>query len=708
MPRRQYQQKREETDLRFKELTIPTDMQMAVYYRQSTEAQIGNVSTTMQTVDMVKHMEQLGWEQDKIIMIDMDAGVSGTKKIDEREGMTKLFQLINNKEIGAVACQDEDRLFRDVTQIQVNIFIEACKQNQVQVITPSMVYSFFHPQMGTHHARQFRFKCEMAAEYISTFIKGKLNAAKDRVALSGCWVGGRMAVGFMVDRRKHLPDGSVNPQWKKYELFEPYAKVVREYYRIFLEHAGCVAQAHLQIRKHGPHFPDPTKCHPPEGFYVNYQMKQNSDGWCPKGPSAFSNMLSNAAYIGHWSYRNAIVQWNNHPPLIDEKTFFKAFNYISETSLDGTPNLSFRPFAARPRPTKEQERTEEYPLTAGLVFFEWESELVGVSTNWMSKSQRYTYVAQSRDGYSNMMWRKDASFIDDVVVDLLLKKLAKTFDYDTWEQAVTVYQKQYEEQQKLNKTQLNQLSQVMENLVASLSSLTTPAMIAEVERKYQAAQLEYDRLQKEHSNAIASAADIEKMKKFRHSFSDILQNWPNMETTEKRSVVHSFVEKCVMTKLQKGWNVKLDIFWRDGSQDSQVLARAGNRAYARWLPQDTALLIKLVQDGTDRLEIAKHFPDRKWYQLADKYRYETKDSHNLYVQKEGTIKKYETYNEYVERVGLEQQLEQEEQSDDDDSDDSNGGPPSIGSNGEVSGGISGRPSGARRGEQSMTSESVPS
>jgi hypothetical protein len=45
----------------------------------------------------------------------MDAGISGTTKIDERPGMSKLFALINQKAIGAVACQDEDRLFRDVT-----------------------------------------------------------------------------------------------------------------------------------------------------------------------------------------------------------------------------------------------------------------------------------------------------------------------------------------------------------------------------------------------------------------------------------------------------------------------------------------------------------------------------------------------------------------------------------------------------------------
>src|SRR5258706_11131092 len=93
---------------------LPTDRPIAIYYRQSTYAQVGNISTAIQTVDMAAYLNKRGWSPDKVIMIDMDAGISGTTKIDERPGMKKLFQLITDSTIGAVACQDEDRLFRDV------------------------------------------------------------------------------------------------------------------------------------------------------------------------------------------------------------------------------------------------------------------------------------------------------------------------------------------------------------------------------------------------------------------------------------------------------------------------------------------------------------------------------------------------------------------------------------------------------------------
>ncbi len=123
---------------------LPLDRLIAVYYRQSSEGQIGNVSTTLQTVDMVVHLERLGWLEERIKMIDMDAGVSGTKKMHERKGMSELWRLIENAQVGAVAAQDVDRFFRDMTQIEPNLFIDACKRNNILVLTPTMVYDFGH------------------------------------------------------------------------------------------------------------------------------------------------------------------------------------------------------------------------------------------------------------------------------------------------------------------------------------------------------------------------------------------------------------------------------------------------------------------------------------------------------------------------------------------------------------------------------------
>jgi DNA invertase Pin-like site-specific DNA recombinase len=181
---------------------LPIEKPIAIYYRQSALFQVGNISTSMQTVDMVEYLSRLGWARDHIMLIDMDEGMSGSKKIDERPDMRLLFSLITQGKIGAVACQDEDRLFRDVTQIQVNVFIEACRAHNVRVLTPTVFYDFAHPLVGTFHMRQFRFKSEMAAEYIDTYVRKRLVGARRRLLYEGRWTGSNTPRGYMVDLRE--------------------------------------------------------------------------------------------------------------------------------------------------------------------------------------------------------------------------------------------------------------------------------------------------------------------------------------------------------------------------------------------------------------------------------------------------------------------------------------------------------------------------
>src|SRR5262249_20372792 len=160
-------------------------------------------------------------------------------------------------QLAAVACQDEDRLFRDVTQIQVNVFIEACRAAHVLVLTPTMVYDFAHPQLAQFHARQFRFKCGMAAEYITSYIRGRLHPAKKRLMMEGKWAGGTLPPGFMVDTRRVLPDGRDNDQYRHYAIYRPHAEIIRAYYQMFLDNAGNVTKTFRQIVAQGPFFDDP-------------------------------------------------------------------------------------------------------------------------------------------------------------------------------------------------------------------------------------------------------------------------------------------------------------------------------------------------------------------------------------------------------------------------------------------------------------------
>ena len=62
MPR--YRKAEQNTIDPYKAQPLPLGRPVAVYYRQSSEGQIGNIATTLQTVDMIEHLMRQGWERE--------------------------------------------------------------------------------------------------------------------------------------------------------------------------------------------------------------------------------------------------------------------------------------------------------------------------------------------------------------------------------------------------------------------------------------------------------------------------------------------------------------------------------------------------------------------------------------------------------------------------------------------------------------------
>jgi uncharacterized protein (UPF0254 family) len=70
--------------------------------------------------------------------------------------------------------------------IETNIFIDACKRNNVQVMTPMMIYDFAHPIMGSSHMKMFREEVQRAADYLQYQIRGRLVAPVTVGTPAGC------------------------------------------------------------------------------------------------------------------------------------------------------------------------------------------------------------------------------------------------------------------------------------------------------------------------------------------------------------------------------------------------------------------------------------------------------------------------------------------------------------------------------------------
>ena len=621
--------------------SLPTDRPVAAYYRQSTGAQVGNISTLIQTVDLKAYLRQKGWAKELIILIDNDQGVSGQKKIDERKGMSLMFEMIITGKVGAVACQDEDRLFRDQTQIQVNIFIEACKTHRVLVLTPFMVYDFAHPTMGSFFIRQFRAKCEMAADYTNSIVNGRMFAARERVQLEGKWCGGSIPVGYMVDCRRTLADGSANPTYRKYVVFEPYAEVVRAYYRIFWE-VGCVARTAIKvIGEQGPWFP---QCPAPDGFKINYRLAHYYKMRCPSR-RGLVQMLTNAAYLGHWVVRGVVTIENNHQPMVDEQTFMRVFNYISEVNLDGTPNRQHVPVRAAAKPRREGDRPVEPPLCWGMVVSP-ASETHYVGLSWHKTTKAYNFVCTDNSTREErFVWAKNGAQVDEEVTAMLRAKLTATFQDQTWQDIVDKQIEKRDAECRVRESQIKAVDTTIENLITSLSQLTTPELIKAIEAKYAAAKIERQRLVDSLAAYQQEAAHIELLHKLRSDYQSAVADWDGLKRDERRAIMLAFIKQVELVQCGRN-TMQLTVRWRDNTADSTLLRKRGGKADG-WLASEIELLKEFVRNKTPQVEVAAAFPTRSWKAIVHTVR---RVMGVYYAVGRKTIRDHENYLDYLERT----------------------------------------------------------
>lgn len=604
----------------------PVDRPVAVYYRQSSEGQIGNISTTLQTVNMVEHLESVGWMREQIEMIDMDAGFSGQLKIDERPGMSHLFNLIESGAIGAVASQEVDRFFRDVTQIQTNIFIDACKRNDVKVLTPNMFYDFAHPIQGRHHIQMFRDRAQASADYLVNHIIGRMVGSRHFLEERGLWAGRKIAPGYMVDKRKELPDGSPNPNWRKFVRFDAYADVVLAYFEAFRANGGNLKTTWEQLEEHGPFFPEFDPSMLPPGFHFSSHLDHRSryTGRLVPSYSGLGALFTNVVYIGHWIHKEAIVRWHNHDPIIPHDLYMYAFNKLSKTDFVGEPNPNYAPYRPWTRHEKE-DREVEPPTYSGLVFSDDlpDDPHHRLASIWNTWAENYEYLLYSK--YNSNHWDVKTHIVDPLVDQLLLERLAATtIDETAWQQALDSIQQGDQAENRRLETGIREAKRAQEHLIASLTTLSNPEMIRRAEAKYEALDREIEMLSSELEHLNAGEQHQVALLQARPALGKLIERWDDVPRQERRSLFEAFAHYINIHKVNR--TVKsITVHWRDGST-SQVKTLRKSLGYF-WEPEALERLREMVENDVDQVEILRTFPGFTWRALQERYAYNFGNGH---------------------------------------------------------------------------------
>ncbi len=600
---------------------LPVDRPAAIYYRQSSERQVGNISTTLQTVDMIDRVLNQGWLRENVYMIDMDAGVSGSKKIRERKGMSMLFDMIESGQVGLVAAQDIDRFFRDITMIETNIFIDVCKRNNVQVMTPHTVYDFAHPIMGQSHVKMFREEAQRAADYLEYQIRGRLVKARHRRSASGMWTGRKILPGFMMDGRSHLPNGALNPDYRKYKRFDLYATVVTRYFEIFREQGGNFSATWLKIDKEGPYFPDLPEGAVETGFQVTEHLERRSifTGGLTPSQDGLRNMLVNVAYIGHWIHKGSIAQFNNHEAIIDLDLFMYAFNKISPVDFYGDPNPDYIPYRPWIRHNKE-DREEAPPTYAYLAYSDDlpERPHQRLTCSWGTDAKHYKYQL-SEYPYRSNVWNIKASIVDGLVDEMLLERLqATTIDEELWQAALAGLETVDQADVRRVEASIRQAEATKDNIIASLGLLTNPDMVKRAQARYEGTEHELDMLRADLKRIQSNERKSRSLADARPVLQAITTRWRDVTGDEKRHLFEQFAQYIKISKITRHTK-RIIVHWRDGSTSERSTTHKSTGYF--WDDEDLTKLHDMLENNVDQWEILRAFPDYTWRSLQERYAY---------------------------------------------------------------------------------------
>lgn len=202
---------------------LPLDTVCTILTRQSTMMQRErNVfSAEVDPSILIGEAKRLGFAPDQIRMLDWDMGKGAyNTTIEDRPALHHwMTELLPSGTSRVVLVSQEDRLFRDRTEIQVNRFIEQVAQHRGWVVCGSRIYNFRREM----DKEQFRLACKFGKQYIEFHIKQRLHPAKQRAAMSGRHVGGPVPWGYTVDYDPH------SATYKHLERYAPHAELVSEY-----------------------------------------------------------------------------------------------------------------------------------------------------------------------------------------------------------------------------------------------------------------------------------------------------------------------------------------------------------------------------------------------------------------------------------------------------------------------------------------------
>jgi Resolvase, N terminal domain len=274
-------------------------------------------------------------EEPLVKLYDEGAGVSGQKRIDEREKLDELYRDMHKGIIGQVVIAREDRLFRNKHMDQVGVFTKLAEEKKIKVIVPPISSASTEERTRVYDFSSYRdlvaFQDKMreAYGYIEGHVK-YMNLCKQNKADKGGFDGRGLPPGFAVKGKK---------QDQEIVIYEPWAKEMRKLALRAQALSWNMGKLTREVAAKAYLFPEI-----PEEDQERYILKTNVHhipgiGYKPRDPYTLKDWLKNVMYIGWWQPNlnrpDTII--DHHLPILDYELFAEGYAALTGYTLEGEP-----------------------------------------------------------------------------------------------------------------------------------------------------------------------------------------------------------------------------------------------------------------------------------------------------------------------------------------------------------------------------------
>ena len=571
-----------------------------------------------------------GWVDDGtcIIMDTRDLGLSGQLKMEERPAFVDMLRRIANGTIKVIIAAQVDRLFRDRWGAEYSKFMEICYTYGVKVVTPNpwrtgidFVYDFSIPW----HIDKFRRKCEEAWSYLENHVYGRMLAAQEELWSTGFWSGGNLPIGYIVDRRDRV-DGGKNPTYRKYIPYTPHAEIVRWLFERYRETGGQLATMLREIVRLPFLFPafDSDIDEEIVNKFTQYTAVLGEDekiiGYTIASDGGLRSLLSNPAYMGYWVHKGVVVKSENHQAILEYGPFIYAFNRLSATHLDGTPNEELlerrqqyvkKHFAERSAYLKNHIASVDpqytiYTSSYPLMVRGTKGEEKRVETFYGFYLPR---MAWARFHAKYMITTRD---VDNIFMARFRQKLEEA---DEFENFLEHEERELKEQMKLQ-------GDLARDIIAAESSMSRIKndvksgrvknldLLESLDEQYTNVEKDLIRLKEIYQQTTKDKSQAQQRRTYKKMMHDAGEAWEEVVLPEEvPMMIDTFVKKVMLEPLTPHF-YKMAIHWYDPEWgiDEALCYRDGN-ASIRWTEEEDAILRQYYPTAT-RGELIKMLPMR--------------------------------------------------------------------------------------------------